>query len=107
MQGQQVHVVGVPEGWGRELPGLVEMKDGERGTDGPEGETEKEKMKIAWRYERLGQFGEERETGGRNPRGGNPVVSANTSEPSKMVSGLKVDLKMSAILVIDTNAECK
>ncbi|KAL8796139.1 MAG: hypothetical protein Q9195_001472 [Heterodermia aff. obscurata] len=72
VQGQQVHVVGVPEGWGRELPGLVEGKDEGRGTDRPEGEAEQEKMKIAWRYERMGQFGEERQTGSRNPRAPTP-----------------------------------
>lgn len=52
VQGHQVHVVGVPEQWGRELPGLV-------ATDG-KGEKDSratEKMKIAWRYERLGQPG--------------------------------------------------
>lgn len=50
VQSHQVHVLGVPEQWGRELPGLV---------DGKERETcysnAAEKMKIAWRYERLGQ----------------------------------------------------
>ncbi|KAL2418592.1 Elongator complex protein 4 [Exophiala dermatitidis] len=52
LQGHHVHVVGMTEHWGRELPGAV-------------GESEKkekpaasmEKMKIAWRYESLGQFG--------------------------------------------------
>ena len=63
--------MGVPEGWGRELPGVVGEKDaGRRGAG--EGE-EAEKMKIAWRYERLGQFGEERVGGSR---GGSPVLHA-------------------------------
>ena len=57
VQGHRVHVVGVGEQWGRELPGLV----GAGGAVGKEGEAgaavEKEKMKIAWRYERLGEFG--------------------------------------------------
>lgn len=53
VHGHQVHVVGVPEGWGRELPGVVED-----GTKGAEKEPDREKMKIAWRYERLGGFGE-------------------------------------------------
>ncbi|KIV93795.1 hypothetical protein PV10_04984 [Exophiala mesophila] len=52
VQGHHVHVIGLPEHWGRELPGVVgdlEKKDqpASRG----------EKMKIAWRYESLGQFG--------------------------------------------------
>lgn len=65
VQGHWVHVVGVGEGWGRELPGLV---DGEGGM-GWEGERGKEKMKIAWRYERLGEFGVGRGRG-RGDRGG-------------------------------------
>lgn len=52
LQGHHVHVIALPEQWGRALPGVV-------------GDTEKrekpgesaEKMKIAWRYESLGQFG--------------------------------------------------
>lgn len=57
VQGHRVHVVGVGEQWGRELPGLV----GAGGLIGKDSEAgaamEKEKMKIAWRYERLGEFG--------------------------------------------------
>lgn len=57
VQGHRVYVVGVGEQWGRELPGLVGaggavLKAGEAGAA-----VEKEKMKIAWRYERLGEFG--------------------------------------------------
>lgn len=49
VQGQHVYVVGVPPQWGRELPGVV-------GRSSRPGATmvESEKMKIAWRYERLG-----------------------------------------------------
>jgi len=54
VQGQRVHVVGVEEGWGRELPGAVALEAG-RGEQGGG-----EKMKIAWRYEGLGEFGEGR-----------------------------------------------
>lgn len=54
VQEQKIHVVGVPEQWGRSLPGLI-------GTaESPEEKRDKrkdEKMKIAWRYERLGEFG--------------------------------------------------
>lgn len=57
VQGHRVHVVGAGEQWGRELPGLV----GAGGAVGKESEAgavvDKEKMKIAWRYERLGEFG--------------------------------------------------
>lgn len=54
VQGQRVHVVGVGEGWGRTLPGLIgTAQEG----NGEERKAEREKMKIAWRYERLGDFG--------------------------------------------------
>ncbi|KAI9801781.1 MAG: hypothetical protein M1825_003153 [Sarcosagium campestre] len=56
VQGHVVHVVGVGDHWSRELPGLtgaVTAENGERERD----KTEQNKMKIAWRYERLGQFG--------------------------------------------------
>ena len=66
VQGHKVHVVGVGEHWGRELPGLV----GAGAAVGKENEAgaivDKEKMKIAWRYERLGEFG----TGTAGSRGG-------------------------------------
>ena len=67
VQGHKVNVVGVGEHWGRELPGLVVAsgavgsKEDEAGAMG-----DKEKMKIAWRYERLGEFG----TGTAGSRGG-------------------------------------
>lgn len=50
VQGHKVHVVGMEEVWGRELPGISE----ERG-EGKRREVA-ERMKIAWRYEGLGQF---------------------------------------------------
>ncbi|KAF4634104.1 hypothetical protein G7Y89_g3997 [Cudoniella acicularis] len=53
VQGHTVHVLGIGEPWGRELPGLGEGKDGE----GKRKAVDEEKMKIAWRYERLGEFG--------------------------------------------------
>ncbi|KAL5116485.1 Elongator subunit elp4 [Pleosporales sp. CAS-2024a] len=55
VQGHKVHVVGMSDVWGRELPGIAE----ERGGGDKTSETNKEraeKMKIAWRYERLGQL---------------------------------------------------
>lgn len=54
MQGHHIHVLGMNEAWGRELPGLSEGKDSKsessRSGSG-------DRMKIAWRYERLGEFG--------------------------------------------------
>ena len=53
VQGHKVHVVGMGEVWGRELPGLSEEKGEEKRREVRE---RSEKMKIAWRYEGLGQF---------------------------------------------------
>lgn len=60
LQGHAVFVVG-PEA-SLTLPGLWEEKESKRGKPS----VESEKMKIAWRYERLGAF-EERERGGFSP----------------------------------------
>lgn len=74
VQGHCVHVVGMGEAWGRELPGLSD-----RGEDGRRkkslGDKESERMKIAWRYEGLGVFGE------RGLRGVPPsAVSLSTTD---------------------------
>ena len=53
VQGHSVHVVGVDDAWGRQLPGLVGAEE-DRST---ETKRSGEKMKIAWRYEGLGDFG--------------------------------------------------
>ncbi|KNG46999.1 paxneb protein superfamily [Stemphylium lycopersici] len=45
VQGHKVHVVGMGEFWGRELPGISEDKSDKR----KEGKERAEKMKIAWR----------------------------------------------------------
>ena len=52
VQGHKVHVIGMGEVWGRELPGISEDKSDKR----KEGKERAEKMRIAWRYEGLGQF---------------------------------------------------
>ncbi len=54
VQGHAVHVLGMHEPWGRELPGLS-SSDGSSKREGKK--SSDEKMKIAWRYERLGEFG--------------------------------------------------
>lgn len=53
-QGHVVHIVGAGEQWVRELPGVSDDKGREKKTK----TADEEKMKIAWRYERLGQAGE-------------------------------------------------
>lgn len=56
IQGHTVHVVGVGEQWVRELPGLVGAADASVDqAPTSRGKVDEEKMKIAWRYERLGQ----------------------------------------------------
>ena len=54
-QGHKVHVVGYGPSWGKELPGIVAAE----GTDRQRRSSPKdaERMKIAWRYQRLGEFG--------------------------------------------------
>ncbi|KAL8833185.1 MAG: hypothetical protein Q9170_004442 [Blastenia crenularia] len=56
-QGQKVHVVGVGEPWARELPGLSGTVAEAPAKSEVVSESQKERMKIAWRYERLGEFG--------------------------------------------------
>ena len=50
MQDHHVHVVALPDTWGRDLPGLA-TESAKKSKEA----TQDEKMKIAWRYERLGQ----------------------------------------------------
>lgn len=54
VQEHKVHVVGLGEQWGRTLPGLIGSADS---LDEKVDRRKEEKMKIAWRYERLGEFG--------------------------------------------------
>ena len=51
LQGHAVHVVGIGEQWGRELPGVAVGRE-----EGSDNKSKQEKMKIAWRYEGLGRF---------------------------------------------------
>ncbi|USW57309.1 Putative elongator complex protein [Septoria linicola] len=55
-QGHVLHVVGMGEGWVRELPGVAEEK--KSSSRSAKSTADEEKMKIAWRYEKLGQAGE-------------------------------------------------
>jgi len=67
MQGHSVHVVGVGQQWGRDLPGVIGAADD--GGHVREKKKERERMKIAWRYERLGEFGAAPGAGGEVSRG--------------------------------------
>lgn len=56
LHGHDVHLVGVGKGWTQNLPGLA-SESSSRASRGS-GEDTSEKMKIAWRYEKLGRAGE-------------------------------------------------
>lgn len=53
VQGHQVHLVGFPPEWKHQLPGLA-TPDAKSKTAQPPAVAPEEKMKIAWRYEALG-----------------------------------------------------
>jgi len=53
-QGQTIDLVGVGEEWIRMLPGVADDKH--RRSEQPS--SDEERMRIAWRYEKLGQAGE-------------------------------------------------
>lgn len=58
-QGQKVLVVGLGEQWGRELPGIISTEADDKSRTAAKGK-DSDKMKIAWRYENLGEFGTSR-----------------------------------------------
>ncbi|KFY38830.1 hypothetical protein V494_04187 [Pseudogymnoascus sp. VKM F-4513 (FW-928)] len=70
LQGHSVHVLGVDDSWARELPGIQASSSLSTGKTGQN--TAAEKMKIAWRYERLGEFGKDRQSG--------PQTSASSND---------------------------
>lgn len=60
VQDHSVHVLGMPEAWGRNLPGVAGSAEGGHSKISRDKEGDKERMKIAWRYEGLGEHGQER-----------------------------------------------
>lgn len=56
LQGHKIHVVGVGEQWRTDLPGPADSGRN-HASEGSSKTVEQEKMKIAWRYEGLGEFG--------------------------------------------------
>ncbi|KAI9713149.1 MAG: hypothetical protein M1820_001134 [Bogoriella megaspora] len=73
--GHKVLVAGVGEQWGRELPGIVapETDDASKRKSTV---NEADKMKIAWRYESLGEFGSSR----RAPERGSAEKMSNVDD---------------------------
>jgi elongator complex protein 4 len=76
VQDQKIHVIGMPEQWGRSLPGLIGPADA---TDDKADKRKGERMKIAWRYERLGEFG----AGVAGSRG-KPISTVNSGQRSQI-----------------------
>ncbi|KAJ8060524.1 hypothetical protein OCU04_010842 [Sclerotinia nivalis] len=72
LQGHHIHILGMHQGWGRELPGLG-VAEGSSSRKDADSKAADDKMKIAWRYERLGEFG----ASGARER--NAVQSSTTS----------------------------
>lgn len=54
VQEHRVHVVGFDRQWAATLPGLIGTAEA---SESSSARTKEDKMKIAWRYERLGGFG--------------------------------------------------
>jgi elongator complex protein 4 len=78
VQDHKVHVVAIGEQWGRSLPGLIGAADS---VDEKLDRRKEEKMKIAWRYERLGDFG----TGIAGSRG---ELSSQSSTSPNHIAGI-------------------
>jgi len=53
--GHTLHLVGVGDQWIKELPGVIGAADASDLKQSSKVKVDEEKMKIAWRYERLGQ----------------------------------------------------
>jgi hypothetical protein len=95
MQGHKVFVVGEGEHWGRELPGLVDVESKEsspsKGKD-----NEIDRMKIAWRYESLGDFGTSRR--GVFMRSSNQLQCLRMRNQSLVADGLKHQEELPLVL---------
>ncbi|KAI0470376.1 PAXNEB protein-domain-containing protein [Xylaria cf. heliscus] len=74
VQGHQIHVLGLNEGWRAELPGLsTDSKSSIKSETSSE-----DKMKIAWRYESLGSAGVARDREAQRARGSSNANGAAT-----------------------------
>ncbi|KAI1186505.1 Elongator complex protein 4 [Nemania serpens] len=74
VQGHQIHVLGLHEGWRAELPGLVTDSKSPNKSEPSSGD----KMKIAWRYESLGSAGAARDREAQRAQG---VLNAGAAAP--------------------------
>ncbi|KAI0456460.1 Elongator complex protein 4 [Xylaria acuta] len=72
VQGHQIHVLGLNEGWRAELPGLSADSKSYSKTEA----SSEDKMKIAWRYESLGSAGAARDREAQRARGASNAGAA-------------------------------
>jgi hypothetical protein len=86
VQSHTVHLVGAGEQWIKDLPGLVGAA--EAAETQKQAKRDEQKMKIAWRYERLGQVDADRGSRGEEETSRyveiarRPVLTASQSSPS-------------------------
>ncbi|KAK5696542.1 Elongator subunit elp4 [Elasticomyces elasticus] len=90
-QGHIVHVVGVDASWIRDLPGTADEKSTRRKAASADAD---EKMKIAWRYESLGQTGERAA----------PVRGLSSQDSTALKTPFSHAFDLSKRLVIPTDA---
>jgi hypothetical protein len=83
IQSHTVHLVGAGEQWIKDLPGLV--GDAEAAEAQKQAKSDEKKMKIAWRYERLGQVDADRGSRGEEryiDAIGQSYLTASQSSPN-------------------------
>ena len=89
VQGHKIHVVGMREQWGRELPRVVgRVGEENSGNDGGRTKKEAEKMKIAWRYDGMGEFGTGTGNRGAWPTCTSLAISESVVHIDKTVSSM-------------------
>ncbi|KAK5746007.1 Elongator subunit elp4 [Elasticomyces elasticus] len=91
-QGHIVHVIGVDASWIRDLPGTADEKSSRRKAASTDAD---EKMKIAWRYESLGQTGERAA----------PVRGLSSQDSTTLQTPFSHAFDLSKRLVIPTDAK--
>ena len=74
VQGHQLHLVGVPDPWSNDLPGLIEGDTIQSPLKVDAEDHDQRRMKIAWRYEHLGTIG-------AGARGQSPLASLRLHPP--------------------------
>ncbi|KAI1302760.1 Elongator complex protein 4 [Xylaria venustula] len=86
VQGHQVHVLGLHEGWRADLPGLSTESKSSRTSE----TSSADKMKIAWRYESLGSAGAARDREAQRAQGlsssGTTATFCHTFDLTKRLS---------------------